>query len=69
MLVFLLANYNDDMDLCTPRRVIVHIPETSGRCLCRITYDTSLDASESLAIRGGKVRLTLPTYSIALLEY
>lgn len=65
----LLANYNDDRDLCAPRRVIVHIPETSGRCSCRITDGTRLDASESLAIRGGKVRLTLPTYSIALLEY
>ena len=69
MFVILLADYNDDRDLCAPRRVIVHIPETSGRCLCRITDGTRLDASESLAIRGGKVRLTLPTYSIALLEY
>ena len=69
MLVFLLANYNDDRDLCTPRKVIVHIPETSRKCSCRVTDGTRLDASESLAIRGGKVRLTLPTYSIALLEY
>ena len=65
----LLANYNDDKDLCAPRRVIVHIPETSGRCLCRITDGSRLDVSEFLAVRGGKACLTLSAYSIALLEY
>ena len=69
MLVFLLANYNDDKELCTPRKVTVQVPGTAGRCSCRITDGTRLDASESLSVRGGKVRLTLPTYSIALLEY
>ena len=65
----LLVNYNDDKDQCVPKTITVHVSGNSGECLCRITDDTSLDASESLAIRGGKARLTLPAYSVALLEY
>ena len=65
----LLANYNDDRDLCIPRKVTVQVPGTAGRCSCRITDGTRLDASEFLAVRGGKVCLTLSAYSIALLEY
>ena len=62
----LLANYNDGQ--CVPRKVSVSLPGAAGKCTCLITDDSRLNAEEILPVRRGKVTLTLPAYSVVLLE-